>query len=96
MNIDFSELKSEANFIATYARGGAAPEYAFPVAKAACKNPEMFSHVTGAHLVMLEHKGIPIVYVVAAFTAGFKVFEVIQLWNDGMPLEYVAAFGAGE
>lgn len=96
MNIDFSERKSGASYISMYAKGGASPQYALPTAKAACENPELFSHVTGAHLAMLEHRGVPIMYVVAAFTAGFKVFEVIQLWDDGMPLEYVTAFGAGE
>lgn len=96
MNIDFLEQRSAASFISMYAKGGASPQYALPTAKAVCENPELFSHVTGAHLAMLENRGVPIAYVVAAFAAGFKVFEVIQLWNDGMPLEYVTAFGAGE
>lgn len=96
MNIDFSERKSEVSYIAMYARGGASQRYTFPTAKAASQNPELFSHVTGAHLAMLEHKGVPVEYATAAFTAGFRVFEVIRLWNDDVPQEYVTAFGVVE
>lgn len=93
MKIDFSEQKPSASYVSAYTRGGASPAYALPVAKVAVERWELFSHVTGATLALLEHEGVPASYAVAAFAAGFKTFEVIRLWNDGIPQEYVTAGG---
>lgn len=80
-------------FLERFTRSGGSPAYSRLFADAAATAPWRFLEVMGSHLKLYQERRVPAEYAVAAIGAGHSPDSVLQLWTDGVPLEYVIASG---
>lgn len=80
-------------FLERFTRSGGSPAYSRLFAEAGAEAPWLFLPVEGRHLKLYQQRRVPAEYAVEAIRAGHPPDSVLQLWTDGVPLEYVIASG---